>query len=49
MNCVNMMNGQLNNKIYILSQPISVMYTSDKNLRIDVVTDIYLWHCRLDQ
>ena len=47
MNDVNVMNGQLNNKIYILSQSISVMYISDKHPRIDDVTDIYLWHYRL--
>ena len=42
-----MINGQLNNDIYILSQPVSVMYTSSKYPRISDVSDIYLWHCRL--
>ena len=44
MNGINVMNGQLNNKIYILSQSVSVMYTSDKHPGIDDVIDIYLWH-----
>ena len=47
MNGVNVMNGQLNNGIYILSQPASIMYTSNKCPRISDVSDIYLWHCRL--
>ena len=47
MNGVNVMNRQLNNKIYILSQPVSIMYTSSKCPRISDVSDIYLWHCRL--
>ena len=41
-NGVNVINGRLNNKIYILSQPISIMCTSNKYLRIDDVSDIYL-------
>ena len=41
------MNGPLNNKIYILSQSVSIMYTSGKHPRIDDVSDIYLWHYRL--
>ena len=41
------MNGQLNNSIYILSQPISVIYMSSKYPRISDVSDIYPWHCRL--
>ena len=47
MNDVNVMNGQLNNGIYILSQPISVMYMSSKHPKISDVSDIYLWHYRL--
>ena len=47
MNDVNVMNGQLNNGIYILSQPVSIMYTSSKCPRISDVSDIYLWHYRL--
>ena len=49
MNSVNMMNRQLNNGIYILSQSDSVMYISSKYPRISDVSDIYLWYCRLDQ
>ena len=48
MNDVNVMNRQLNNKIYILSLPVSIMYTSGKYPKIDDITDIYLWHCTLD-
>ena len=40
MNDVNVMNRQLNNKIYILSQPINVIYISGKHPKIDDVTDI---------
>ena len=47
MNGVNTMNGQLNNGIYILSQSVSIMYTSNKYPRISDVSDIYLWYCRL--
>ena len=42
MNGVNVMNGQLNNDIYILSQSVSIMYTSNKHPRISDVSDIYL-------
>ncbi len=47
MNGVTVMNGQLSNGIYLLSQPVNVMYTSSKRPRIDNVTDVYLWHHRL--
>ena len=47
MNSINVMNVQLNNDIYILSQPVSVIYTSNKCPRISDVSNIYLWHCRL--
>ena len=47
MNNINVMNGELNNKIYILSQPVSVMYSTSKYPRISDVSDLYLWHCRL--
>ena len=47
-NGINVINGQLNNKIYILSQPVSVIYTSGKCPRTDDVSNIFLWHCRLD-
>ena len=46
MNGVNVMNGQLNNDIYILSQLVNVMYISHKHPRISDVSDIYLWHYR---
>ena len=38
---------KLNNGIYILSQPVSVVYTSSKRPRLENVSDQYLWHCRL--
>ena len=41
------MSGQLNNGIYILSQQVSIMYIPNKRPKLDNVTDIYLWHCRL--
>ena len=44
---VTIMQGQQRNGIYILSQPVSVMYTSKKYHRLDNVSDIYLWHYRL--
>ena len=44
MNGINVMNGQLSNGIYILSQPVSIMYTFSKHLKISDVSDIYLWH-----
>ena len=47
MNDVNVMNEQLNNDIYILSQPVSIMYTSSKCPKISDVSDIYLQYCRL--
>ena len=47
MNGVTVINGRLNNGIYVLSQPVSVMYTTSKCPRSDDVSDIYLWHCRL--
>ena len=42
MNDVNVLNGQLNNRIYILSQSVSVMYTSGKYSKIDDISDIFL-------
>ena len=42
MNGVIIMSGQLKNKIYILSQPMSVIYTSNKHPKIDKITDAYL-------
>ena len=47
MNDINVINRQLNNKIYTLSQSISIKNTSNKWPRISDVTNIYLWHCRL--
>ena len=34
--------AKLNNGIYILSWPISVVYTSSKRLRLENVSDLYL-------
>ena len=39
--------GKLRNSIYILSQPVSVTYTPNKHPKLDNVTNVYLWHCRL--
>ena len=47
MNGINVMNGQLSNGIYILSQPVSIMYTTNKHTKIDNVSESYLWYCRL--
>ena len=47
MNGVTIFVGQLNNEIYFLSQPVNVVQTSGKRLRIDNVSEVYLWHCRL--
>ena len=41
------MKAELNNGIYVLSRPVSVMYTSSKRPRVEYVNDLYLWHCRL--
>ena len=37
----------LNNDINVLSRPVSVVYTSSKCPRMENVSDLYLWHCRL--
>ena len=47
MNGVTAFCGQLNNGVYILSQPINVVYLTGKHPRLNNVTDICLWHCRL--
>ena len=47
MNGVTIMHGQLKNGIYILSQSVSVMYTSNNHFKVDNVMDSYLWRCRL--
>ena len=33
--------------IYLLSQPVNIMYTSNKHSKIDNISETYLWHCRL--
>ena len=47
-NDVTIIRGQLRNDIYILSQPVSIMYTPNKCPKLDNVLDAYLWHYRLD-
>ena len=47
LNGSNVMNGQLKNGIYILSQPVTVLYTTNKHPRLDKVSDTFFWHCRL--
>ena len=37
----------LNNSVWILSQLVNVVYSTGKYPRLDSVSDIYLWHCRL--
>ena len=37
----------MNNDIYTLSQPVSVMYISNKYPRVDNILEAYFWHCRL--
>ena len=46
LNGVNVVNGQLINGVYVLSQPY-VMNTVSKRPRFNDVSDVYLWHCRL--
>ena len=36
--------AKLNNGIYVLSWPVSVVYTSSKCPRMEDVSDLYLWH-----
>ena len=47
MNGVTIFVGQLNNGIYFLSQPVNMVQTSGKCPRIDNVSEVYFWHCRL--
>ena len=47
MNGVTIFCGYLNNSVYMLSQPINIVYSTGKHPRLDSVSDIYLWHCRL--
>ena len=39
--------AKLNNGIYVLSWPVSVVYTSCKCPRLEHISDMYLWHYRL--
>ena len=47
MNDTTIMRGQLKYSIYIISQPVSIMYTPSKYPKIDNISESYLWHCRL--
>ena len=47
MNSSVIMKARLNNGIYVLSCPVSVVYTSNKRPRLENVSDLYLWHYRL--
>ena len=47
MNSSVIMKARLNNGIYVLSWPVSVVYTSSKHPRLENVSDLYLWHYRL--
>ena len=47
LNGVTIFVGQLNNGIYLLSQPVNVVQKFGKRSRIDNVSEVYLWHCRL--
>ena len=48
MNDTAIMHGQLKHGIYIISWPVSVMYTPSKYLKLNNISESYLWHCRLD-
>ena len=41
-NHIKIIRGQLKYGIYLISQSVSVLYTSNKHLRIDNVSDTYL-------
>ena len=47
MNNTVIIKARLNNDINVLSRPISVVYMSSKRPRLEHISDIYLWHCRL--
>ena len=47
MNNTVIIKARLNNDIYILSQLVSVVYMYSKHPRLENVSDLYLWHCRL--
>ena len=48
MNDITIMHGQLKHDIYIISRPVSIMYIVSKCLKLDNVSESYLWHYRLD-
>ena len=47
MNDVTIFCRYLNNGMYMLSQPVNVVYSTGKHPKLDSVSDIYLWHYRL--
>ena len=47
MNDTTIIRGQLKYGIYIISQPVSVMYTPSKCSKINNFSESYLWHYRL--
>ena len=47
MNGVTIFCRHLNNGMYMLSQPVNVVYSTSKHPILDNVLDIYLWNCRL--
>ena len=47
MNNTVIIKARLNNDIYVLSWPVSVVYTSSKCLMMKNISDLYLWHYRL--
>ena len=47
MNGITIFYGYLNNGVYMLSQPVNIVYSTGKHPRLDSISDIYLWHCRL--
>ena len=47
MNDVTIFCGHLNNDVYMLSQPVNIVYSIGKHPRLDSVSDIYLWHYKL--
>ena len=47
MNGDTIMHGYLKHGIYILTQFVSIIYTGNKHLKLDNISDTYLWHCHL--
>ena len=47
MNDIIIICGQLKHSIYIISQPVSIMYIPSKYHKLNNVSESYLWHCRL--